>query len=607
MIDIPIDFIKHDFEIEFGTNYCYKVKAIYDEGESNPTNESCETVIDPASFSTLEVPSMTIQGGDEFTLPVSLSNQLVVAGFQFTLSDNPDLLTGLSAEPTDRTEGFTMSVNEFNGELIVVAFSLTGATIDIGDGPVVEIQYETSLVESDQDVILSSYDVILGDPDGEELPSFSVDGTITLTAEPPVYGCTDPSADNYNPDANVEDGSCMYTQYFDVTMQPYSMNLISINVESDDMSDETIFGDIDPILISNDSGGNYAPSYGINLGDVSMEDGYKVFLNGGNEQTLSVSGYTNPTMSIGLEPFQLNLISYLPEECMDTDIAFASIADQMLLVGDDNGGYYIPSYGIMTMMEVCPGEGYSMFLSSSNSIDFTYPVADGQARSAMYGYWEEYNNNALTQVYTDLVVPTGISYPIIITDIDGDVSVGDELVAYADGQIVGATRIADLSSPIVISAWGGYHEFGIDLEGYQVGDAIDLRLYSVETGEEMKVEMNLDNTEYGIGILSSGTVEVMDMLAVPEEYHLTQNYPNPFNPTTTISFSIPSEGHVQVSVYDITGRLITSLVDGNLSEGYHDVIWDGTDMFGSNVSAGLYIYSLQTEGVSLTRKMVLMK
>jgi len=290
---------------------------------------------------------------------------------------------------------------------------------------------------------------------------------------------------------------------------------------------------------------------------------------------------------------------------MDTDDAFASIADDVILVSDDNGGYYVPSLGVMTMTEVCPGEAYSIFTSSN--IDFTYPVADGQARSAMYGYWEEYNNNALTQAYTDLVVPTGISYPIIITDIDGDVSVGDELVAYADGQIVGATRIADLSAPIVISAWGGYHEFGIDLEGYQVGDAIDLRLYSVETGEEMKVEMNLDNTEYGIGILSSGTVEVMDMLAVPEEYHLTQNYPNPFNPTTTISFSIPSEGHVQVSVYDITGRLITSLVDGNLSEGYHDVIWDGTDMFGSNVSAGLYIYSLQTEGVSLTRKMVLMK
>ena len=147
----------------------------------------------------------------------------------------------------------------------------------------------------------------------------------------------------------------------------------------------------------------------------------------------------------------------------------------------------------LTMMEGCPGEGYSMFLSSSSPIDFTYPMIDGQARSAMYGYWEEYNQNALTEAYADLVVPTGISYPIIITDINGDVSVGDELVAYAGGQIVGATRIADLTAPIVISAWGGYHEFGIDLEGYETGDAIDLRLYSAQTGDEMKVNINLDN------------------------------------------------------------------------------------------------------------------
>ena len=137
---------------------------------------------------------------------------------------------------------------------------------------------------------------------------------------------------------------------------------------------------------------------------------------------------------------------------MDTDIAFASIADQMLLISNDQGQYYIPSYGIMTMTEVCPGEGYSLFLSSQDPIDFTYPSVGGQARSSMYSYWEEYNQSALTQSYADLVVPTGISYPIIITDINGDVSVGDELVAYADGQVVGATRIVDLTAPVVISA-----------------------------------------------------------------------------------------------------------------------------------------------------------
>jgi flagellar hook assembly protein FlgD len=88
---------------------------------------------------------------------------------------------------------------------------------------------------------------------------------------------------------------------------------------------------------------------------------------------------------------------------------------------------------------------------------------------------------------------------------------------------------------------------------------------------------------------------------------LSQNYPNPFNPSTTISFSVPVEGNVVLNIYDITGRLVTTLVDTNMNSGYHSVNWDGVDMVGEGVSAGLYIYSLQAEGVALTRKMVLMK
>lgn len=302
----------------------------------------------------------------------------------------------------------------------------------------------------------------------------------------------------------------------------------------------------------------------------------------------------------------LNLISYLPSECMGTDEVFASIEDQLLLVKDDSGAYYVPSFGVMTMTEMCPGEAYSIF-TMGTEIDFTYPSMGAQARSSMHTYWEEYNQNTVTESYSDLVVPTGISYPIIITQIDGNVSVGDELVAYANGQVVGATRIADLGAPVVISAWGGFNEYGIYLEGYSVGDKIDLRLYSNDKGEELMVNIDLDNDEYGVGVFASGTVTASDMLAVPEEYILSQNYPNPFNPSTTISFSVPVEGNVVLNIYDITGRLVTTLVDANMNSGYHSVNWDGIDLNGSFVSAGLYIYSLQAEGVALTRKMVLMK
>ena len=392
-------------------------------------------------------------------------------------------------------------------------------------------------------------------------------------------------------------------------MQPFMMNLISVNVENvDNMSVESVFSDVNLLLMSDDNSDFYVPSFGVDqIGDIEITDGYRVFLNGTGDQSFMLEGFPNPEQDIQLQPYMLNLISYLPGDCMFTDYALASVADSVLLVSDDQGGYYIPSYGIMTMEEMCPGEGYAVFTSTDEVIDLEYPSTDGQARSSMHTYWEEYNQNALTKIYSDVVVPTGISYPIIITDITGNVSVGDELVAYANGQVVGATRITDLSAPVVISAWGGFDEFGIKLDGYTVGDVIDLRLYSASKGAELIVDVDLDNDEYGVGVFSSGTVTASEMPAVPDEYTLSQNYPNPFNPSTTISFSVPVEGNVVLSIYDITGRLVTTLVDDNMSSGYHSVNWGGVDILGENVSAGLYIYSLQAEGVALTRKMVLMK
>ena len=95
--------------------------------------------------------------------------------------------------------------------------------------------------------------------------------------------------------------------------------------------------------------------------------------------------------------------------------------------------------------------------------------------------------------------------------------------------------------------------------------------------------------------------------SIPSEYTLVQNYPNPFNPSTTISFSVPTDGHVTISIFDVSGRLVATLLDDSVDGGYHSVTWDGIDANGFNVSAGLYIYSLQAKGISLSSKMILMK
>ena len=155
-----------------------------------------------------------------------------------------------------------------------------------------------------------------------------------------------------------------------------------------------------------------------------------------------------------------------------------------MIVKNDDGDFYAPSYA-MTLTEMCPGEAYEVFLSSAQDLEFTYP-SDGLARSASDDVvkWNAYNEMSATSHYQ--VAETGLFHPIIITDLDGMVKVGDELAAYANGELIGATRIVDLDMPIALSAWEGYHEHGIDLAGYAKGDAIELRLWSNSENKELK-------------------------------------------------------------------------------------------------------------------------
>lgn len=89
---------------------------------------------------------------------------------------------------------------------------------------------------------------------------------------------------------------------------------------------------------------------------------------------------------------------------------------------------------------------------------------------------------------------------------------------------------------------------------------------------------------------------------LPTEVALDQNYPNPFNPTTQIQFALPQEGQVSIQVYDMTGRMVATLVDGNFAAGRHTVQFDARDL-----SSGMYIYRLTAQGLSITNKMTLVK
>jgi len=83
--------------------------------------------------------------------------------------------------------------------------------------------------------------------------------------------------------------------------------------------------------------------------------------------------------------------------------------------------------------------------------------------------------------------------------------------------------------------------------------------------------------------------------------------PNPFNPITEISFSLAKDGPVKLAVYDVTGRLVRTLVQGNLAAGPHLVQWNGSGNDGRTVASGVYFYRLETDGQSYGKRMMLLK
>ena len=89
---------------------------------------------------------------------------------------------------------------------------------------------------------------------------------------------------------------------------------------------------------------------------------------------------------------------------------------------------------------------------------------------------------------------------------------------------------------------------------------------------------------------------------IPLEYSLSQNFPNPFNPTTTLQFDLPQNSQVSLVVYDMQGRELSTLVDGPMVQGQHQIQWSGAGM-----SSGIYLARLVTPDYTHSIKMVLLK
>ena len=89
---------------------------------------------------------------------------------------------------------------------------------------------------------------------------------------------------------------------------------------------------------------------------------------------------------------------------------------------------------------------------------------------------------------------------------------------------------------------------------------------------------------------------------MPTEFSLDRAYPNPFNPVTTLRFSLPIDSQVSLTIYNLQGREVVSLVDGNMAAGYHSVLWNA-----DSHSSGLYFVKMKAGKYIITQKLMLIK
>jgi len=256
--------------------------------------------------------------------------------------------------------------------------------------------------------------------------------------------------------------------------------------------------------------------------------------------------------------------------------------------------YYVASFDTGGETDVFSGITYVPSLESGRTL--VYPMEDEE--------------NGITSTIPYLFAGSTTQEIFIDTDsIDfGDVEIGDTatyvFIIYNMGNIQLEVYDINTETPFYVDYSENYVNAGELIE-------IQIRFSPEETGEysnNLTIYSN-DNDEEEVTVQLTGTAVGLsvDWHQIPEKFALHQNHPNPFNPVTTLRYDLPEGANVNITIYNMMGRKVSTLVSSQETAGFKSVQWNATNDKGSPVSAGLYLYTIQAGEFRQTRKMVLLK
>ncbi|HLP80568.1 MAG TPA: T9SS type A sorting domain-containing protein [Nitrosomonas sp.] len=296
------------------------------------------------------------------------------------------------------------------------------------------------------------------------------------------------------------------------------------------------------------------------------------------------------------------------------------------------------------LMMVCIAQ--LSFAQNAPLVDTSYAVYPLQSGNV----WQYYTYDLIegkivweygwtTKILGDTIMPDGKSYAIVKSDYyylpDYERQEGPRVITYAGyygqpilydfsksvGDTVYAVPLSGTQDSAVCTVQSLYYDniFNLERRTWQfyrtasrtsafladyVTDGVGLTTVKAEAGLEFFLRGAIINgVKYGL----ITDVKNKDPYVGPQEFILYPNYPNPFNGSTTISFNLSFQQHVSLTIYDILGRCVTSLINSSMPSGFHKVIWNGKNDLGMEQPSGIYLYRLHCEHGDRQMKMLMVQ
>ncbi len=369
-------------------------------------------------------------------------------------------------------------------------------------------------------------------------------------------------------------------------------NLISSVVPPEDPNMEVVWRDLverDNIgLVKDESGWFYAPAFDYNgMGDWDVRQGYQACVI--QPDTLIILGDPVDPETVITLCNAWSFVAYFPSQLQLVQDAFANISDYLQLVKNDFGQFYAPEFGFSNMMPLRRGRGYQVNIS--RPCELIWNIPEGEQLASRLPPLEENAFRPTLPTYQNMSLLVQLPKAQ-----DGNVQAVD-----ASGNIVGE-GVIDGDGRCGVAVWGD-DDLTAEREGLTAGEAFSLKL--VDENSEV-LPLDVSNILAGDGLVyqtdSFVAIDAMVAAVIPTELSLSAAYPNPFNAVTRLTYGLPLAGRVSLSVFDIAGRQVTTLFNGDQTAGMHSVSWNAEGM-----PSGLYIVRMSTVRANLDAKVLLMK